>query len=236
MDQRRKRIDFLNLIYQNGAETSYEEIRLREYILESDSLTVQGKYMEVSEKKEASACRDVEEAMLRVDGLEKGKNFELDRDQTIDLMRLGAGPILTASQSKRSIDSGDARGEAIVEPTISTKEALADIMSMFSKPLPFEAQQKKGHGRKGKIHEVAAPFEVYCGENILDDENAKRKYDESGSPKDLMLNPFEDNFDHMEEENKPPEGYDREQLILTRHMRDKKVLYSQHHEYFIGYH
>ena len=66
----------------------------------------------------------------------------------------------------------EGRHEGLVDPIINTKEALADIMSMFKEPLPFEkvpagtkraASGRQDHGVVGG-GEAAGGFQVYTDE------------------------------------------------------------------------
>ena len=79
------------------------------------------------------------------------------------LDRLGASPPGAGEEG---------RHEGLVDPTINTKEALADIMSMFTEPLPFEkvpagskraASSRQDRGAAGG-GEAAGGFQIYTDE------------------------------------------------------------------------
>eukprot|EP00271_Cylindrocystis_brebissonii_P022775 TRINITY_DN8896_c0_g2_i1.p1 TRINITY_DN8896_c0_g2~~TRINITY_DN8896_c0_g2_i1.p1 ORF type:complete len:1258 (+),score=233.30 TRINITY_DN8896_c0_g2_i1:115-3888(+) len=71
-----------------------------------------------------------------------------DGEETIALRKLGAGPLPLEQLDVASDDEEDhgpreGRHLALVDPTVNTKAALADIMSMFNKPLPCEQHPRK---------------------------------------------------------------------------------------------
>lgn len=107
-------------------------------------------------------------------------SFSMQGDETVAIRRFAEEVIVLGSDPKvNSIDAVSHHG--LVEPTINTKEALADILDMFNKPLESDSAQSKVRKPKETKKRSSDPttkssgFEIFVDEDLGVSGSAKTK-------------------------------------------------------------